>query len=542
MSVVTLSTVVPGGLDAAVSAAASAAAEGRIIERIWAGDDTVFGPAGQPEVADRLGWLQIGERTGALMAQLDALAASAREHGDRVVLVLGMGGSSLAPEVLRRAFPAVDGAPELRVLDSTVPAAVLEALGGLDPETTLVIAASKSGGTVETRSQLDLLWERFGGDGQQFVAITDPGSDLERLARERGFRDVVLGDPEVGGRYSALTAFGLTPAAVAGFPASQLLASGVAAAELCTDPDADANPGLALGLLWAEAALAGRDKLTILADPSLGGVELWLEQLVAESTGKHGVGILPVHGEPEPASRAGADRVVLRLRDRASASSALDEAASTLQAAGLPVATLEVNGPEGLGALCFVTELATAVAGWRLGINPFDQPNVQEAKDATKSVLTSTGGQVELPSSQVRTAVEAVLDGIELPGYVAVLAYLAPSPAADQAAVRLQGALSAAGGGVAVTFGYGPRYLHSTGQLHKGGPATGRFLLVVDDTPPDVAIPDADFSFRTLAHAQALGDLNTLHAHGLVAELVKTGGATVETLNDLADRAARLAR
>lgn len=541
MSVASLTTIVSGGLDAAVSAAATAAADGRIVERLWAGDDTVFGPAGQPEVADRLGWLHVGERSGALLPQLEALAASARERGDRVVLVLGMGGSSLAPEVFRRAFPAIDGAPELRVLDSTVPAAVLEGITGLDPEKTLVIAASKSGGTVETRSQLELLWERFGGRGEQFVAITDPGSDLERLARDRGFRDVVLGDPEVGGRYSALTAFGLTPAAVAGFPADQLLASGVAAAELCQDADPDANPGLALGLLWAEAALAGRDKLTILADASLGGVELWLEQLVAESTGKHGLGILPVHGEPAPASRAGSDRTVLRLRDRTSPSSALDEAASTLQAAGLPVATLEVDGATGLGAVAFISEFATAIAGWRLGINPFDQPNVQEAKDATKAVLTATGGQIDLPATQVRTAIETVLDGLETPGYVAVLAYLAPSPAADQAAQRLQGALSDAAG-TAATFGYGPRYLHSTGQLHKGGPANGRFLLVVDDTPPDVEIPGQHDGFRTLAHAQALGDLNTLHAHGLTAVLVPTSGATVETLHDLADRAARHGR
>lgn len=535
----TLTCDLPAGLSDAVTQAAARAAQEQIATRIWAGDDTVFGPAGQPEVADRLGWLHVGERTGTLLPQLEALAAGARERGDSVVLVLGMGGSSLAPEVLSRAFPAVTGAPELRVLDSTVPAAVLGAITGLDPARTLVVAASKSGGTVETRSQLELLWEAFERRADAFAVITDPGSDLERLARERGFRDVILADPEVGGRYSALTAFGLTPATVAGFPTRELLAQGVAAAALTHGDSADANPGLQLGLLTGEAAKAGRNKLTVIADPSLGGVELWLEQLVAESTGKHGLGILPVAGEHGgPGARFGDDRLVLRLRDGAAPAAALDALAAELGAAGAPVATLEVDGATGLGAIFFLTEFATAVAGWSLGINPFDQPNVQEAKDATKAVLAELTGPVELPSTTVRAAVDELLDGLGAPGYLGVLAYVAPSPSVDQAADRLQAALRDATG-AAVTFGYGPRYLHSTGQLHKGGPAQGRFLLVVDDAAPDVAIPGSEYGFRTLAHAQALGDLRTLHAHGLPAVLVTTDGAPAEVLHELADHAGR---
>lgn len=529
----------PGELSAAIDAASADAVAERIVERIWAGDDTVFGPAGQAEVADRLGWLHVGERSGALLPQLEALAAGARERGDTVVIVLGMGGSSLAPEVLRRAFVRVDGAPELRVLDSTVPGAVLEAIAGLDRERTLVLAASKSGGTVETRSQLELLWDQFGERAEAFAVITDPGSDLEALAKERGFRDVVLGDPEVGGRYSALTAFGLTPAAVAGFDAAGLLASGVAAADASHDADASGNDALALGILWAEAAKAGRDKLTILADPSLGGVELWLEQLVAESTGKHGKGLLPVAGEPtgtEP--RFGDDRVVLRIRDTQKPSAALDELATRLGASGTPVATLESDGPLGLGAVFFTAEFATAVAGWRLGINPFDQPNVQEAKTATADVLSSSGDTISLPGVSVKDAIAELVDGLAAPGYVAVLGYLAPSPSVDQAAARLQGAIRDATG-AATTFGYGPRYLHSTGQLHKGGPDGGRFLLVVDDSAPDVAIPGKEHGFRTLAHAQALGDLKTLRAHGRTAILVTSTGTPAETLHELADRATR---
>ncbi len=536
----TLSIIVHGELNAAIEAAGAAAVQERVIERIWAGDDTVFGPAGQPEVADRLGWLRVGERTGALLPQLEALAAGARERGDSVVLVLGMGGSSLAPEVLRRAFDAVDGGPELRVLDSTVPSAVLEGITGLNPERTLVIAASKSGGTVETRSQLELLWEQFDHRADAFAVITDPGSALESLARDRGFRDVILGDPEVGGRYSALTAFGMTPAAAAGFDAAGLLASGVAAADLSHDADPSGNDALALGILWAEASKIGRDKLTVLADHSLGGVELWLEQLVAESTGKHGKGLLPVAGEPAgPGARFGDDRLVLRIRDTQKPSAALDELASQLGAAGAPVATLDVDGPVGLGSIFFISELATAVCGWRLGINPFDQPNVQEAKTATGEVLeTVTGGTISLPGVSAKDAISELLDGLEAPGYVAILGYLAGSPSVDQAAVRLQGAIRDATG-AATTFGYGPRYLHSTGQLHKGGPTNGRFLIVVDDSAPDVAIPGADYTFRTLAHAQALGDLHTLRSHGRTAVLVTSTGTPAETLHELADRAGR---
>jgi glucose-6-phosphate isomerase/transaldolase/glucose-6-phosphate isomerase len=535
----TISFALPAATEQAVDEAAAAALEARIAERIWAGDDTVFGPAGQPEVADRLGWLQVGERTAALLPQLESLAASSRERGDRVVLVLGMGGSSLAPEVLSRAFSRGAQGPELRVLDSTVPAAVLEMVSGLDPATTLVIAASKSGGTIETRSQLELFWERFEHRADAFAAITDPGSDLAQLAHDRGFRALILADPEVGGRYSALTAFGLTPAAVAGYPVGELLASGAAAGETTTSNDAAANAALRLGLLMSVAAQAGRDKLTVVADPSLGGVELWLEQLVAESTGKHGLGILPVAGEHGGSgARFGDDRVVLRLRDAAAPVAALDSLAAALGEAGAPVATIEVGGPVGLGAIFFLTEFATAVAGWSLGINPFDQPNVQEAKDATKSVLAEGADAITLPSQPVREATDELLEGLAAPSYVAVLAYLAPSPSIDQAAARLQAAIRDATG-AAVTFGYGPRYLHSTGQLHKGGPARGRFLLVVDDAAPDLEIPGAGHGFRTLAHAQAVGDLRTLHAHGLPAVLVTTGGAPAETLHELADHASR---
>lgn len=538
----TLSLAVPVALAAALAAADAAAQSARVVERMWAGDDTLWGPAGQPEVADRLGWMYTAERTGALLPQLTALAAGARERGDRVVLVLGMGGSSLAPEVLRRAFAAVDGAAELRVLDSTVPTAVLEAMHGLDPKHTLVIAASKSGGTLETRSQLELMWEQLDHRGDAFIAITDPGSALERLAGERGFRAVLVGDPEVGGRYSALTAFGLGPAALAGFDTEALLAGGTAAADASHDASADGNEALALGLLFGVAAQAGRDKLTILADPSLGGVELWLEQLIAESTGKLGHGLLPVAGESGgAAARFGDDRVVLRIRDAGKTNGALDALTAQLADQGAPIATLSVDGPTDLGAIFFTAEFATAVSGWQLGINPFDQPNVQEAKDATRDVLEAAGTTLALPATPIREAVTTLLDGLATPGYVAILGYLAPSPSVDQAATRLRSVIRDASG-VATTYGYGPRYLHSTGQFHKGGPDGGRFLIVVDDAAPDVAIPGSEHSFRTLAHAQALGDLRALHAHGRTAVLVTTGGAPAETLHELADRAAKFGK
>ncbi len=435
-----------------------------LVERIWARDSTVW--TGGDE-ASWLGWLDEPDRMRERVRELLAFAEEAVQEFSGAVL-LGMGGSSLAPEVIRRAFRV----ESFHVLDTTHPRAIRSLESRLDLARTLFISASKSGSTLETRSHTDYFWERTGGRGAQFLAITDPGSELEALAQERGFRGVFHGEPTIGGRYSALSPFGLVPATLMGVDVERLLLRTLEMAEACRL--AEGNPGLELGLQLGEGWREGRDKVCI--DESDSGFGLWAEQLIAESTGKEGKGLVPAPGEdPE----AGPDRQRGEVR---------------------------LESPYELGQEFFRWEFATAVAGSILEINPFDQPNVQEAKDRTSALLASG----EDPSLEPEGSVDELLAQAREGDYVCIQAFIDPA-AEDRLAPLVDRAHKT---GCVVTRGLGPRYLHSTGQLHKGGPPTGLFLQVVDDTGDELPIPGRDFGFGRLIRAQAAGDYAALKERG----------------------------
>jgi glucose-6-phosphate isomerase len=510
------------------------AVDERVARRVWAKDESLWGGPGVAEIGDRLGWLTISDAMAERADELVQFARGCASDGLTDAVLLGMGGSSLAPEVLWRTFGATEEALALHVLDSTDPAAILDLTQTLDLDRTLFVVSTKSGGTIETLS----LFEHFHSlvpDGSHFVAITDPGSSLLQLAREHGFRAVFENDPNIGGRYSALSLFGLVPAALIGAPLHAVLERAVLAEQECAHFDGtQSNPGLWLGLAIGELARHGRDKLTFVVGDPVSSFGLWVEQLVAESTGKQGRGILPVADEPllEPESY-GSDRVFVYLRDDERASADTDARVDALGAAGHPTLTLSVNGSEDLGRMFFLAEFATAVAGWVLEINPFDQPNVQEAKDATKRVLAA------LPLPAIASADDDALRALLTAGapgsYIALMGYVEPSVEFDEQVAALRATLLA-GTKLATTFGYGPRFLHSTGQLHKGGAPVGRFLSLIADSGPDAEIPGAPYSFRTLKSAQAIGDLETLRSHHLPAEIVVLEGDPASALRELHNR------
>ncbi len=483
--------------------------------RLWAKDHTLWSPEPVPELTDRLGWLELPDTMPSQIDELERFAAGVRDEGFQEAVVLGMGGSSLAPEVFARTFGAAPGHPALSVLDSTHPDAVTEAAARLDPERTLFLVSSKSGTTTETSSLFRYFWEKTGGAGRCFAAITDPGTPLERLARERGFRAVFHAPDEVGGRYSALTTFGLVPAALLGIDLRRLLdrARSMAGAY---------GPGLRLGAALGELARAGRDKLTFLTTPGLASFPAWIEQLVAESTGKHGQGIVPVVGEPPGGlDRYGDDRIFVALL-LAGESDAQEERLAALEAAGHPVARFRLSDPYDLGREIFRWEVATAAAGAVLGINPFDQPDVQLAKELAGQAMKERGRGAAPSSSPEAAATDAGalgralqdwLAGTSAVDYLGIHAYLPASTPVTEALHNMQGTLRDRTR-CAVTAGYGPRFLHSTGQLHKGGPAGGRFLQIVDDTGDRVPVPETDYSFGVLVRAQANGDRQALEQRG----------------------------
>ena len=496
--------------------------------RLHEGDATLWGPPGAEEIADRLGWLTIAERMLEALGELEAFAGLVAREGFADVVLLGMGGSSLAPEVLRRSFKRRPDRPALHVLDSTDAGAVRSVSEVIDPARTLFIVSSKSGGTIEPRSLFAHFWSLV-GEGRNFLAITDPGTELEDLARERGFKRVFHGDPCIGGRYSALSPFGIVPAALMGVDVRPLLTG---ASDAWKTPVDDRNPSAThTAAVWLGAALsalaqAGRDKLTFLISPTLPGLGLWLEQLVAESTGKRGTGILPVAEEPLGDTAAyGEDRVFAYLPDVSAPEPELDARAQALAQAGHPLITIPTRGPVDLGRVFMLAELSVAVAGWGLQINPFDQPNVQQAKDATNRVLAEFEQRHELPEpvDATETELRSLLLAAAPPQYVALMGYVEPAPEIDEAIAELRAAIRAPTTAT-TTFGYGPRFLHSTGQYHKGGPKQGRFLQLLHDSSPDVAIPGAPYTFTTLKNAQAIGDLETLRELGLPAERVRLRG------------------
>jgi transaldolase / glucose-6-phosphate isomerase len=493
----------PTGLQAPVDERLQAAAKEQVVARLWDRDGTLWAPEGTPEVTDRLGWLDIAERLAAEVDDLRAFAAEVRDAGITDAVLLGMGGSSLGPEVLRRSYG--EGAIRLHVLDSTHPDAIRAVRDALDLSRTLFIVSSKSGGTIETMSQFKY-FHSLQEDGAHFVAVTDPGTSLAQLGAEHGFRRVFENDPDIGGRYSVLSYFGLVPAAIAGYDVGAVIATAREAMEECRREQD--NPGLALGAALGELAMQGRDKLTFIVDDPLDSFGLWAEQLVAESTGKEGRGILPIADEPlVPAAEYGPDRVFVHV---STGDVEVTGKVGELIAAGHPLFTIDADGPDDLGRVFFLAEFATAVAGWVLGINPFDQPNVQEAKDNTKRVLEEGADQLDAGDS------DALIGALEPPRYLAIMGYLPYDGAVEAGAARLRERVVRRHH-VATTYGYGPRFLHSTGQFHKGGPSVGAFLQIVDEPQEDLEVPGEPYTFGTLIRAQADGDLQTLRSHGLDA-------------------------
>ncbi len=484
----------------------------QVIRRTWVKDPTVWVKDPEtPEIRDRLGWLTVPEFMSTQVAGLTAFANEARKEFDRVVLC-GMGGSSLAPEVLWRTFGRRKGYPSLFVLDSTDPRRIAEVEQTGDLAKTLFLIASKSGTTQESDSFFRYFWERTGKKGSQFVAITDPGTPLVHLANERRFRKGFANPPDIGGRYSALSYFGLVPAALIGIDVGKLLKSALRMAENCGPlVPVFQNPAASLGVLMGEAALAKRNKLTFVLSKSIATYGLWVEQLIAESTGKNATGILPVADEPLGASSVyAADRVFVSIALAAEQDKGVEAKLDALAAVGHPVIRLSLDSAYDLGAEFFRWELATAVAGAVLGIHPFDQPNVAESKANTKAVLEGKSKPVPAASKQ---DLEKFVEGIKPGDYLAIMAYLPPSDEMDRrlAVIRLKlrDRLK-----VATTVGYGPRFLHSTGQLHKGGPPVGHFLQVTSKLDRDLPIPGERFTFGALEAAQAEGDLQALRKRG----------------------------
>lgn len=563
-----MTSALPEPLRGAVAARLTAWRAMDGTRRLWAKDATLW--TGKDE-ARWLGWLDIAAAERGALGKVRQLAEDVRADGLVFLAVIGMGGSSLCPDVLGRTFGLKPANLRPQVMDSTDPAQLHRFENALDLRRTLFVVSSKSGSTLEPSILRDYFLARvrdFAGDraGDQFIAITDPGSQLEQQARQDGFRAILPGVPEIGGRFSALSHFGMVPAALAGIDVDALLGHAEEMAEACRDDDPARNPGVALGVLLAEAAAQGRDKLMLVASPGLEALGGWLEQLVAESTGKQGHAVLPVDGEPLVSpDHYGSDRLFVQLRLTDAGDDPNDAALAALEGAGQPVARIPVAGVEALGAEFFRWEFATAVCGAVMGVNPFDQPDVEASKVATRRITDEYEAKGALPHEESfvhektlklfadRANITALtargsglvkvlrthLRRIGAGDYFAILAWLEMSDAHREVlqAIRLRVRDAKQ---VATTLGFGPRFLHSTGQAHKGGPNSGVFLQVTSEDEQDLLVPGRRYSFGTVKAAQARGDFAVLAERGRRALRVHLG-ADVEAGLRALDSAVRQA-
>lgn len=550
-----------GHYDADVKKALAEMTADRIMARIWEHDHTVWKPE-PTEITNRLGWLTIASEMKTGLAEIDTLVKDVQAAGYDHALLLGMGGSSLAPEMFRKVFGVVKGFLDLSILDSTDPGYVLHYARSLTPAKTLFIVATKSGGTVETLSGFKYFYnwvaDALGADkaGEHFIAITDPGSSLIDLGARYKFRHTFLNNPNIGGRYSALSHFGLVPAALVGVNLSKLLDNAITMGDACGgDKPAESNPAAILGAALGEMAKKGRDKVTFITSPQIASFGDWAEQLIAESTGKEGKGILPVVGEALGAPGVyGEDRVFvsMRLPGDAAPQGPID----ALTAAGHPVIHVEVSDAYHLGSQILWWELATAVAGYRLAINPFDQPNVEAAKVLGREVVAAYSKSGSLPSQtpiltegaisvfteskiaakNVEEAVTQFLAQGKPGAYIAFQAYVQPTAETDTALEHIRTHLRD-NLKLATTVGYGPRFLHSTGQLHKGDAGHGLFIQFTMDDAEDTPIPDeagkpgSAMSFGVLKMAQALGDAQALRNAGRQVLRLHLGKAGFKALD-----------
>ena len=529
-------------------------ARDRFPERLWARDASLWtrDPAGQAAVLAGLGWLDAPRAMRGALDELRESAAAARTAGYRQVLHMGMGGSSLAPLVFQRTFPDAPGL-RLAVLDTTDPATILADDRWSAAAPTVFIVASKSGTTAEPLAFGEYFYAKRRA-GSDFIAITDAGTPLAAQAAERRYRRVFTNAADVGGRYSALTYFGLVPAALAGVDVAALLDRALRTAEACgPSVPPERNPGVHLGAIMGELARRGRDKVTFVVPEAAATLGTWLEQLLAESTGKCGTGLLPVADEPLGAPEAyGRDRLFVHVRLRGADGGAAPRL-DALRRAGHPVVTLEMADTLDVAQEFVRWEIATATAGAVLGINAFDQPNVQESKDITNRLLEAVRREGRLPepppalreepfsvytdapARDLTQTLARFLEGRRDRGYVALLAYLTESAETDRRLAAMRTRLRDAMR-LATTVGYGPRYLHSTGQYHKGGPANGLFLQLTADDPEDAAVPDQPYTFGVFKRAQALGDLEALGRHGqrvLRVHLHGPAGAALARLEEV---------
>jgi len=510
----TLRVSLPPDADRIVAREAEAWRANDVLERFWRKDPTVWSDPSVPEIADRLGWLDAPTDSRSLIGTIEALHADAIDIGITDIVLMGMGGSSLAPEVFASTLPLGATSPKLTVIDSTHPEAVLGVASGTDPASTWYIVASKSGGTIETMSLFLYFWkqavERVPDPGSHFIAITDPGTSLGTLAADRDFRATVIADPNVGGRYSALTAFGLVPAGLIGGDVSLLLESAERAALLCRPPTPlETNPGFGIGVVLADRAQKGRDKAQFLSMPPVETIGIWIEQLVAESTGKMNIGIVPIDGGPRLAGDP--DATVVAIGD-------LPDLRADIE--------ISVDDPYDVAGVMYVLEFATAVVGRSLAINPFDQPDVELAKKLATSAMGGSLGIDDAPPVHVSDPswAESIKSSLHeaSPTYISLQGYFPQTEVAtnrlDEIRILLTNRYR-----TYVTVGIGPRFLHSTGQLHKGGPSGALYLQIVSETGDTLNVPETDYSFNELIAAQARGDRAALSERGRTVVAVNIG-------------------
>lgn len=535
-----------GDYSQLVADAAAKLDSDRVPDRLGAHDHTLWRDD-PTEISDRLAWLTLPTRMRSEVRGLSDFAEKVKAAGYRHVALLGMGGSSLGPEVIRQVIGCNgDGYPRMLTLDSTVPDWVAATAQGIDPARTLFAVSSKSGTTTEPLTFYayfrSLVEAALGVEaaGDNFIAVTDPGTPLAQRADTEHFRRAFLNNPDIGGRYSVLSYFGLVPAALTGVDLERLLAPAERMQRRClAGGSASDNPGAWLGASIGTMVKHGRDKLTLVSTDSMAAFGLWVEQLLAESLGKENTGVIPVAAEPLPSDGDdcyGADRFFVQLRLHNDDNAETDGLVERLRNCGHPVAVLELADEYDLGAEFYRWEYATAVAGHVLDIHPFDQPDVQGAKDRTVSVLNRWEQERRLPDSRSDDAskLAGLLSNSRAGDYLAIMAYLPDTDAIREAMQGLR-RRAMAEYHIATTMGYGPRFLHSTGQLHKGGPDSGIYLQLTQDHDKDIDIPGWDFSFGVLADAQALGDLQALEDRGRRTVSINLGSDPVDGIRRLAD-------
>ncbi|AFL87898.1 glucose-6-phosphate isomerase [Terriglobus roseus DSM 18391] len=568
MSSLDLQISLPSALQSTVTTTAAAWQSGDKLGRLWAKDASLWTSAtGSDDESIWLGWLDIVERQQADLASFAALREDIRSTGFTHALLLGMGGSSLCPEVLSLTYGQQPGFPKLHIVDSTDPAQVAAARAAVDLKKTICIVSSKSGSTLEPNILKDYFFSEMakevgaGNAGKHFIAVTDPGSKMEAVAKADGFRHIFYGDKTIGGRFSALSNFGIVPAAVAGLDVPRFLAEAKRGVDVAHKTDIATNAGALLGIVLGDAHNAGMDKLTFFTSKEIFDLGAWLEQLIAESTGKTGKGITPVDREPVgPPSVYGKDRVFAYIRLSTSDNAAQDAAVEALAAAGHPVVQFTIDDVYELPGIMFLWEIAVSVAGSVMGINTFNQPDVEAAKietrkltdeynetgklaeheaildvDGIKLYADETYGLTLSTTASAKTLTEylkAHLAQIKPNDYFATLAYLKMTDEHEKL-IQTFRMLVRDRETVATCLGFGPRFLHSTGQDYKGGPNTGVFLQITADHATDVAIPNARYTFGVVIDAQAAGDLAVLQQRGRRALRVHLGADVTKGLNTL---------